>query len=121
MGQSDWYWPVILTTSLCTPALQAPLLCLRKALSRAPDLQPLYSHSPALLRFIFRYPELAESFGASVLELWFTHGGRDPTAEGAELMGPDRDSDDVTLLLPLMGEKPTIVLTLLVKDRDTSR
>ncbi|XP_023685615.2 meiosis inhibitor protein 1 isoform X2 [Paramormyrops kingsleyae] len=91
----------------------APLLCLRKALSRAPGLQPLYTHSPALLRFIFRYPELAESFGAGVLELWFTHGGRDPAAEGAELTGPDRDCDDVTVLLPLMGEKPTTVLTLL--------
>lgn len=54
---------------------KASVSSISKALSSCQSFSSLYFHQPALLHFIFRYPELAEKFGSTVLELWLTRAG----------------------------------------------
>uniref|UniRef100_W5N1T3 Meiotic double-stranded break formation protein 1 n=1 Tax=Lepisosteus oculatus TaxID=7918 RepID=W5N1T3_LEPOC len=52
-----------------SPALDgASVHAIRKALSAAPTFSSLYTHHPAVLHFLFRYPELTEQFGLPALE-----------------------------------------------------
>ncbi|KAJ8387549.1 hypothetical protein AAFF_G00152450 [Aldrovandia affinis] len=87
----------------------ASLNCITKALSSCPSFSSLYSHHPALLHFVFRYPELADTFGTRVLELWLTHG---PGPKASNPSGPDHGSD-ISDLLSLVEKNPTTLLTLL--------
>ncbi|MEQ2262890.1 hypothetical protein XENORESO_000418, partial [Xenotaenia resolanae] len=105
----------------------AHLNCIIKALSSCQNFSSLYSHHPALLHFIWRYPELAEKFGALVLELWFTKKSQtdamkntadvqetDETIESQTHQQQDEELDLQTLeILSLMEKYPNVVLTLL--------
>ncbi|MEQ2226435.1 hypothetical protein ILYODFUR_027432, partial [Ilyodon furcidens] len=105
----------------------AHLNCIIKALSSCQNFSSLYSHHPALLHFIWRYPELAEKFGALVLELWFTKKLQtdamkstadvqetDETIESQTHQQQDEELDLQTLeMLSLMEKYPNVVLTLL--------
>ncbi|XP_028311694.1 meiosis inhibitor protein 1 isoform X2 [Gouania willdenowi] len=76
-----------------SPSLDgAPLNCINKALNSCHNFSSLYFHHPALLHFIFRYPELAEKFGGLVLELWLTKTPQTTNAEKAQEEGvPKKD------------------------------
>ncbi|CAG5897470.1 unnamed protein product [Menidia menidia] len=50
----------------------APLNYIGKALASCQSFSSLYFHHPALLHFIFQYPELTEKFGALALEAWLS-------------------------------------------------
>lgn len=54
---------------------KASVSCICKAMSCCQNFSSLYFHHPTLLHFIFRYPELADKFGSTVLELWLTKAG----------------------------------------------
>ncbi|XP_062847001.1 meiosis inhibitor protein 1 isoform X2 [Trichomycterus rosablanca] len=83
----------------------APLNSISKALSSTPaSSSPLSSPHPSLLRFIFRYPELAERFGATLLAGWMKNG--------AEPSGKDPDVES-SVLLELLEKSPATVLTML--------
>ena len=64
-----------------TNLLKGPFNCISKALSSCQSFSSLYFHHPALLHFICRYPELAEKFGALVLELWLAKPAQHTDAE----------------------------------------
>ena len=66
---------------------KAPLNCISKALSSCQSFSSLYIHHPALLHFICRYPELAEKFGALVLELWLTKQTQQEAARTSMVRG----------------------------------
>ncbi|KAJ8254328.1 hypothetical protein COCON_G00209400 [Conger conger] len=84
----------------------APLNCITAALSSCPSAScPFSPPHPALLRFVFRYPELADRFGPAVLELWLTR------AAGPEV--PGQGSDHFPVLLPLVEKNPAALLSLL--------
>ncbi|XP_062263851.1 meiosis inhibitor protein 1 [Platichthys flesus] len=98
---------------------RAPLSCISKALSSCQSFSSLYIHHPALLHFICRYPELAEKFGALVLELWLTKQTLEADArtsmageEGDAGERPEQKPDIETVEL-LTLKYPTVVLTLL--------
>ncbi|XP_034448937.1 meiosis inhibitor protein 1-like isoform X1 [Hippoglossus hippoglossus] len=103
-----------------SPSLdRAPLNCISKALSSCQSFSSLYIHHPALLHFICRYPELAEKFGALVLELWLTKQTQQADArtsmadeEGDAGERPEQKPDIETVEL-LTLKYPTVVLTLL--------
>ncbi|XP_030592443.1 meiosis inhibitor protein 1 isoform X2 [Archocentrus centrarchus] len=103
----------------------ASLNCISKALSSCQSFSLLYFHHPSLLHFMCRYPELAEKFGALVLELWLTKqeqhteagSSMADTQEGKESSADERadqESDTVTMeLLSVMEKYPAVILTLL--------
>ncbi|XP_016895773.1 meiosis inhibitor protein 1 isoform X1 [Cynoglossus semilaevis] len=104
-----------------SPSLdRTPLNCINTALSSCQSFSSLYVHHPALLHFICRYPELAEKFGAAVLELWLTKQTRavtDVAEPGGETkedqtqhQKPDKETVD---LLNLIEKYPAVVITLL--------
>uniref|UniRef100_A0A096LZS0 Meiotic double-stranded break formation protein 1 n=1 Tax=Poecilia formosa TaxID=48698 RepID=A0A096LZS0_POEFO len=93
-----------------SPSLDgAHLNYVSKALSSCQSFASLYSHHPALLHFIWRYPELAQKYGALVLELWLAKksqtGARQDTVLRLQLT--------IVLLLALMEKHPNVMLTLL--------
>ncbi|XP_035255218.1 meiosis inhibitor protein 1-like isoform X3 [Anguilla anguilla] len=88
----------------------ASLNCIIAAVSTCPSFSsPFCPPHPALLHFVFRYPELADRFGPAVLELWLTHR---PAPEVPDPRGPDR-SPDVPVLLSLVEKNPATLLSLL--------
>ncbi|XP_062421844.1 meiosis inhibitor protein 1 [Pungitius pungitius] len=96
----------------------ASLNCISKALSSCQSFPSLYIHHPALLHFIWRYPDLAENYGSLVLELWLTkqaqHRDAQPGGESHADEGPDQEPDtEVMELLTLIEEHPAVMLTLL--------
>ncbi|KAM4534550.1 meiosis inhibitor protein 1 [Fundulus diaphanus] len=108
-----------------SPSLdEAHLNYISKSLSSCQSFSSLYSHHPALLHFIWRYPELAELFGASVLELWLANksqtDGRQNTADvqkgddkrenQTQQQEPDLETSE---LLVLLEKNPKVILTLL--------
>uniref|UniRef100_A0A3Q3EBF3 Meiotic double-stranded break formation protein 1 n=1 Tax=Labrus bergylta TaxID=56723 RepID=A0A3Q3EBF3_9LABR len=113
-----------------SPSLDgAPVNCISKALSSCQSFSSLYIHHPALLHFIFRYPELAEKFGPLVLELWLTkqtecsdsqhtmmagvqEKGEKTDSQTDERPDPEMDRDTVELLT-LVEKYPAVILTLL--------
>ncbi|XP_030262577.1 meiosis inhibitor protein 1 isoform X2 [Sparus aurata] len=107
-----------------------PFNCISKALSSCQSFSSLYFHHPALLHFICRYPELAEKFGALVLELWLAKSAHHTDAEQTMVQediqekGENREScaderqdqepDTETMeLLTLIEKYPAVILTLL--------
>uniref|UniRef100_A0A3Q2NZ69 Meiotic double-stranded break formation protein 1 n=1 Tax=Fundulus heteroclitus TaxID=8078 RepID=A0A3Q2NZ69_FUNHE len=106
-----------------SPSLdEAHLNYISKALASCQSFSSLYSHHPALLHFIWRYPELAELFGASVLELWLANksqtDGRQNTADvqkGDEKRENQTQQQDceTSELLVLLEKNPKVILTLL--------
>ncbi|KAM4716413.1 meiosis inhibitor protein 1 [Anableps anableps] len=111
-----------------SPSLDgAHLNYISKVLSSCQSFSSLYSHHPALLHFIWRYPELADKFGTLVLELWLAKksqmGARQDTAgmqesnektESQTQQDQDQEPDLETLeLLALMEKYPNVMLTLL--------
>ncbi|KAK1785715.1 hypothetical protein P4O66_019060, partial [Electrophorus voltai] len=92
-----------------------PLNSIIKTLSSSPfSFSLLSSPHPSLLRFIFRYPELAERFGARVLAGWLA-GGSEPSLirkEGCSHSDPEQNS----VLLELLERNPPIAQTLLVRS-----
>ncbi|XP_032443285.1 meiosis inhibitor protein 1-like [Xiphophorus hellerii] len=112
-----------------SPSLDgAHLNYVSKALSSCQSFASLYSHHPALLHFIWRYPELAQKYGALVLELWLAKksqtGARQDTAgvqvsdvntgnqthQQEQNQEPDWETSE---LLALMEKYPNVMLTLL--------
>ncbi|XP_027898767.1 meiosis inhibitor protein 1 [Xiphophorus couchianus] len=112
-----------------SPSLDgAHLNYVSKALSSCQSFASLYSHHPALLHFIWRYPELAQKYGALVLELWLAKksqtGARqdtagvqesdvntgNPTHQQEQNQEPDWETSE---LLALMEKYPNVMLTLL--------
>ncbi|KAF3846772.1 hypothetical protein F7725_003850, partial [Dissostichus mawsoni] len=100
---------------------RAPLSCISKVLS-SQSFSSLYIHHPALLHFIYRYPDLVEKFGSLVLELWLTKQTQHTDAEQSTEKGEERESsakedkepDTETLeLLTLIEKHPAVLLTLL--------
>ncbi|XP_015248897.1 PREDICTED: meiosis inhibitor protein 1 [Cyprinodon variegatus] len=100
---------------------RARLNHISKALSSCQSFSSLYSHHPALLHFIWRYPELAEHFGAPVLELWLTKKSQmearrntvDVQTTETEQQ-QDKEPDAGTLeLLALLKKYPAVMLSLL--------
>ncbi|CAB1449916.1 unnamed protein product, partial [Pleuronectes platessa] len=98
---------------------RAPLSCISKALSSCQSFSSLYIHHPALLHFICRYPELAEKFGALVLELWLTKQTQEADAR-TSMAGEEGDAGerpeqkpDIETVEHLTLKYPTVVLTLL--------
>ncbi|XP_068574767.1 meiosis inhibitor protein 1 isoform X2 [Cebidichthys violaceus] len=103
----------------------ASLNCLSKTLSSCPSFPSLYIHHPALLHFIWRYPELEEKYGALVLELWLTkqaqHRDAEQTTAAVQEKGEspaderqDQQPDTETVeLLTLIEKWPSVMLTLL--------
>ncbi|XP_035380938.1 meiosis inhibitor protein 1 [Electrophorus electricus] len=89
-----------------------PLNSIIKALSSSPfSFSLLSSPHPSLLRFIFRYPELAERFGARALAGWLA-GGSEPSLirkEGCSHSDPEQNS----VLLELLERNPPIAQMLL--------
>nr|XP_019960937.1 PREDICTED: meiosis inhibitor protein 1 [Paralichthys olivaceus] len=110
-----------------SPSLdRAHLNCISKALSSCQSFSSLYIHHPALLHFICRYPELAEKFGALVLELWLTKqtqhtDARPSMADEQEKCekkeghaGERQEQKPVIETVELLTLKyPTVILTLL--------
>ncbi|XP_036004596.1 meiosis inhibitor protein 1 isoform X2 [Fundulus heteroclitus] len=110
-----------------SPSLdEAHLNYISKALASCQSFSSLYSHHPALLHFIWRYPELAELFGASVLELWLANksqtDGRQNTADVQkrdekrenQTQQQDQEPDlETSELLVLLEKNPKVILTLL--------
>ncbi|KAM3864405.1 meiosis inhibitor protein 1 [Diretmus argenteus] len=106
---------------------RAELNCIIKVLSSGQRFSSLYIHHPPLLHFIYRYTELAETFGPLVLELWLTQQACPPepeqTTEQADKQeeGEKRESrtedqephPETMELLTLMQKYPPIILTLL--------
>ncbi|XP_067333647.1 meiosis inhibitor protein 1 [Channa argus] len=103
---------------------EAPLNCISKTLSSCQSFPSLYTHHPALLQFICRYPELAEKFGPLVVELWLTKQAQHIDAEQNKEKGntrgshvdkrPDEESDMETVeLLTLIGKYPAVIIILL--------
>ncbi|KAM8724342.1 meiosis inhibitor protein 1 [Acanthopagrus schlegelii] len=107
-----------------------PFNCISKALSSCQSFSSLYFHHPALLHFICRYPELAEKFGALVLELWLAKPAQHTDAEQTMVQEDiqekgdkrescaderqDQEPDTETMeLLTLMEKYPAVILTLL--------
>ncbi|XP_014838593.1 PREDICTED: meiosis inhibitor protein 1 isoform X1 [Poecilia mexicana] len=108
-----------------SPSLDgAHLNYVSKALSSCQSFASLYSHHPALLHFIWRYPELAQKYGALVLELWLAKksqtGARQDTQSDVNTESqtqqqkqnqePDWETSE---LLALMEKHPNVMLTLL--------
>ncbi|XP_034749095.1 meiosis inhibitor protein 1 isoform X2 [Etheostoma cragini] len=103
----------------------APLNCISKALSSCQSFSSLYIHHPALLHFIWRYPDLADKFGPVVLELWLSkqaqHTDAEKTIPGIQEKGEKRESraddqepDTETMeLLSVIEKYPAATLTLL--------
>ncbi|KAL0992973.1 hypothetical protein UPYG_G00101690 [Umbra pygmaea] len=94
----------------------APLQGIIKALSSSPSVSLLYTHHPALLHFIFHYPELAAHFGLRILELWLSHCPKaslqsDTLSKKME-QRPEPDPD-IIALLGLLEKSPSVILTLL--------
>ncbi|XP_059203995.1 meiosis inhibitor protein 1 [Centropristis striata] len=120
---------LLATTQDKSPNLdRAPLNCISKALSSCQSFSSLYIHHPALLHFICRYPDLAEKFGALVLELWLTKKVQQSDAEQTKPEMPgdgekresraderqDQQPDTETVeLLALIEKFPAVILTLL--------
>ncbi|KAI4899862.1 hypothetical protein NFI96_025654, partial [Prochilodus magdalenae] len=80
------------------------------ALSSTPlSSSPFSSPHPALLRFIFRFPALAERFGIRVLSSWLA-GGLEPAVCGEkEQSCSDLES---SVLLELLEKTPSVMLSL---------
>ncbi|KAL7826756.1 hypothetical protein AOLI_G00319650 [Acnodon oligacanthus] len=102
----------------------AALNSISKALCSTPlFFSPLSSPHPALLRFIFRYPALAERFGMKVLSNWLA-AGLEPAAYGENKQGcPDLEKNiDSSVLLELLEKNSSTILSLLgvLCDDDTS-
>ncbi|XP_032392503.1 meiosis inhibitor protein 1 isoform X6 [Etheostoma spectabile] len=103
----------------------APLNCISKALSSCQSFSSLYIHHPALLHFIWRYPDLADKFGPIVLELWLSkqaqHTDAEKTIPGIQEKGEktesrtdDQEPDTETMeLLSVLEKYPAATLTLL--------
>ncbi|XP_053087355.1 meiosis inhibitor protein 1 isoform X4 [Pangasianodon hypophthalmus] len=70
--------------------------------STPPSSSPLSVPHPSLLRFIFRYPELAERFGTTVLIGWLKRG------KGGKDLDPEQ-----TVLMELLEKNPSVLLTML--------
>nr|XP_046270421.1 meiosis inhibitor protein 1-like isoform X4 [Scatophagus argus] len=104
--------------------------CISNALTSCPSFSSLYIHHPAVLHFIWRYPELAEKFGSLVLELWLTkavqHTDAEQTMVQADIQekGEKRGSSadekqehkpdtETVELLTLLEKYPAVILTLL--------
>ncbi|XP_058509354.1 meiosis inhibitor protein 1 isoform X1 [Solea solea] len=105
---------------------RAPLNCISKALSSCQSFSSLYIHHPALLHFIFRYPELAEKFGPLVLELWLNNRAQHTDAEQsmAVMQGEKREDHEEEThnqeadteteeLVTLIEKHPAVILILL--------
>ncbi|KAA8584843.1 hypothetical protein FQN60_003537 [Etheostoma spectabile] len=101
----------------------APLNCISKALSSCQSFSSLYIHHPALLHFIWRYPDLADKFGPIVLELWLSKQAQHTDAEKTEKIEKgektesrtdDQEPDTETMeLLSVLEKYPAATLTLL--------
>ncbi|KAK9535506.1 hypothetical protein VZT92_007882 [Zoarces viviparus] len=99
----------------------ASLNCISKTLSSCQSFPSLCMHYPALLHFIWRYPELEEKYGALVLELWLTKQAHHRDAEQSPEKGEkpaderqDQQPDTETVeLLTLIEKWPSVMLTLL--------
>ncbi|XP_031726910.1 meiosis inhibitor protein 1 [Anarrhichthys ocellatus] len=99
----------------------ASLNCISKTLSSCQSFPSLYMHHPALLHFIWRYPELEEKYGALVLELWLTkqaqHRDAEQTTETGEKPADERQDQqpdtETVELLTLIEKWPSVMLTLL--------
>ncbi|XP_060761178.1 meiosis inhibitor protein 1-like [Neoarius graeffei] len=90
-SSSDLDWPLLKSIS--------------KVLSSSlPSSSPLSVPHPSLLRFIFRYPELAEQFGRTVLTGWLKRG--------SQLTGKALDPEQ-TVLMELLEKNPSVLLTML--------
>ncbi|GAA6076498.1 meiosis inhibitor protein 1 isoform X1 [Tachysurus ichikawai] len=73
--------------------------------STPPSSSPLSVPHPSLLHFIFRYPELAEQFGTTVLTGWLKRG--------KDLVGKVLDPEQ-TVLMGLLEKNPCVLLKMLV-------
>ncbi|KAK2833804.1 hypothetical protein Q5P01_017693 [Channa striata] len=108
-----------------SPSLDdAPLNYISKALSSCQSFPSLYIHHPALLHFICRYPQLAEKFGPSVVELWLTQQAQHIDAQqntgkeknrGSHVdKRQDEESDMETVeIVTLMEKYPAVIVILL--------
>ncbi|CAL8273948.1 unnamed protein product [Lota lota] len=121
------------------PLDQALLSVVIKALPSCDSFSSVYTHHPPLLRFIYRYPELAQRLGRRVLELWLTPqttqprplaqtkqppaqtleppptAGKVEEGPGEEVMEVMEQQSDMETreLQSLMKDQPAVVLTLL--------
>ncbi|XP_034395342.1 meiosis inhibitor protein 1-like [Cyclopterus lumpus] len=104
----------------------ASLNCISKALTSHQSFPSLSIHHPALLHFIWRYPDLAEKYGPLVLELWLTkqaqhsdaeqnvHAAIQEKGESNTDERQDQEQDKETMELLTLTEKfPSVILTLL--------
>ncbi|XP_068434183.1 meiosis inhibitor protein 1 isoform X2 [Clinocottus analis] len=94
----------------------ASLNCISKALSSRQNFPSLYIHHPALLHFIWRYPDLADKYGPVVLELWLTKQtvAMQQKGESHADERQDQEPDTETMELRTLIEKyPAVILTLL--------
>ncbi|XP_062386905.1 meiosis inhibitor protein 1-like [Sardina pilchardus] len=97
----------------------APLKSISKALSPCP-FAALYTHHPALLHFVFRYPELSEPFGQPLLTLWLSHQPQEDQAEPALGVDPSSSSSSSSpssssssALQAVLDKNPSVTLTLM--------
>ncbi|XP_076122779.1 meiosis inhibitor protein 1 [Alosa pseudoharengus] len=95
----------------------APLNSISKALSPCP-FPSLYTHHPALLHFVFRYPELSDHFGQPLLTLWLSHQpqpGREDQAEPALGVNSSSSSSSSSssALQAVLDKNPNVTLTLM--------
>ncbi|XP_072530481.1 meiosis inhibitor protein 1 [Salminus brasiliensis] len=86
-----------------------------EALSSTPlSFSPLSSPHPALLRFIFHYPGLAERLGVRVLSGWLAGGLEQAVCGQKEHSQPDLEQTlESSVVLELLKKNPSTVLTLL--------
>ncbi|MBN3315089.1 MEII1 protein, partial [Atractosteus spatula] len=102
-----------------SPALDGDSVhAIRKALSAAPTFSSLYTHHPAVLHFLFRYPELTEQFGLPALESWLGQAPG-PAAEDAGPGSPGppgpepQQGGSHATLFAVIDSSPAAALTLL--------
>ncbi|XP_075879739.1 meiosis inhibitor protein 1 isoform X6 [Nelusetta ayraudi] len=94
---------------------EASLNCVSKAMSSCQNFSSLYFHHPALLFLVWRYPELADKFGSTVLELWLIKAGERTAVQAGSADGRQDPVTDAETeeLLSLIKKHPTATLTLL--------
>ncbi|XP_075879735.1 meiosis inhibitor protein 1 isoform X2 [Nelusetta ayraudi] len=92
---------------------EASLNCVSKAMSSCQNFSSLYFHHPALLFLVWRYPELADKFGSTVLELWLIKAGERTAAGSADGRQDPVTDAETEELLSLIKKHPTATLTLL--------
>ncbi|KAM9746473.1 meiosis inhibitor protein 1 [Menidia menidia] len=103
----------------------APLNYIGKALASCQSFSSLYFHHPALLHFIFQYPELTEKFGALALEAWLSGQNNIDTKKLYLDITPKEKADstdqgqdqhlnpDAMELVTLVEKYPNVILVLL--------